>query len=130
MPAQSTASHRAGDDLIEKATGRMDKLADMANAVRDVAGQAEDIAGRAIEQGREAGERLQEVAGDIKRAVGKSVKDQPMATLAAAAVLGFVLGALWKRLILANFGGRSETRAGPKALCLPTAPVLRLAKPG
>ncbi len=97
MPAQSTGPHRAGDDLIEKATGQMDKLADMANAVRDVASQAEDIASRAIEQGREAGETLQEVAGDIKRAVGKSVKDQPMATLAAAAVLGFVLGALWKR---------------------------------
>jgi ElaB/YqjD/DUF883 family membrane-anchored ribosome-binding protein len=37
-----------------------------------------------------------EVAGNIKGAVDKSVKDQPMATLAAAAAVGFVLGALWK----------------------------------
>ena len=41
-------------------------------------------------------ERVQEVAGNFKGAVDKSVKDQPMATLAVAAVLGFVLGALWK----------------------------------
>jgi ElaB/YqjD/DUF883 family membrane-anchored ribosome-binding protein len=32
----------------------------------------------------------------MKSAVDKSIKDQPMATLAAAAVVGFVLGALWK----------------------------------
>ena len=37
-----------------------------------------------------------EVAGNLKGAVDKSVKDQPMATLAVAAALGFVLGALWK----------------------------------
>jgi ElaB/YqjD/DUF883 family membrane-anchored ribosome-binding protein len=48
------------------------------------------------EQGREAGERVQEVAGNFKGAVDRSVKDQPMATLAMAAVVGFVLGALWK----------------------------------
>ena len=48
------------------------------------------------EQGREAGQQVQEVAGNIKGAVDKSVKDQPMATLAVAAMVGFVLGALWK----------------------------------
>ena len=37
-----------------------------------------------------------EVAGNLKGAVAKSVKDQPMATLAVAAAVGFVLGALWK----------------------------------
>ena len=47
-------------------------------------------------QGREAGERMQEVAGNMKGALDRSVKDQPMATLAMAAVVGFVLGALWK----------------------------------
>jgi ElaB/YqjD/DUF883 family membrane-anchored ribosome-binding protein len=39
---------------------------------------------------------MQEVAGNVKGAIDKSIKDQPMATLAVAAVLGFVLGALWK----------------------------------
>ena len=29
--------------------------------------------------------------------VEKSLKEQPMATLAGAAVIGFVLGALWKK---------------------------------
>jgi ElaB/YqjD/DUF883 family membrane-anchored ribosome-binding protein len=54
------------------------------------------MATRVAEQGREAGERVQEVAGTFKRAVDKSLKDQPMATLAGAAAVGFVLGALWK----------------------------------
>ena len=36
------------------------------------------------------------VAGNVKGAVDKSIKDQPMATLAAAAAVGFMLGALWK----------------------------------
>ena len=48
------------------------------------------------EKGREAGERMQEVAGNMKGALDSSVKDQPMVTLAMAAVVGFVLGALWK----------------------------------
>ena len=37
-----------------------------------------------------------EVAGNLKGAVDKSVKDQPMATLALAAAVSFVLGAIWK----------------------------------
>ena len=39
---------------------------------------------------------MQKVAGNFKSAVDKSVKDQPMATLAVAAAVGFVVGALWK----------------------------------
>jgi len=39
---------------------------------------------------------MQEVAGNFKGALDKSVSEQPMATLAMAAVLGFILGALWK----------------------------------
>jgi len=66
-------------DIKEKATDQFERVAD-----------------KATEHGREAGERVQEVAGNIKGAVDKSVKDQPMATLAMVAVVGFVLGALWK----------------------------------
>jgi ElaB/YqjD/DUF883 family membrane-anchored ribosome-binding protein len=55
-------------------------------------GAAQDIA----DKGRDAGERVQEVAGNFRGAVDKSVREQPMATLAMAAVLGFVLGAIWK----------------------------------
>jgi ElaB/YqjD/DUF883 family membrane-anchored ribosome-binding protein len=45
---------------------------------------------------RDVSDRTGEVAGNLKKAVDKSVKDQPMATLAMAAAVGFVLGALWK----------------------------------
>jgi ElaB/YqjD/DUF883 family membrane-anchored ribosome-binding protein len=54
------------------------------------------MARQVAEQGREASERVGEVAGNIKGAVDKSVREQPMATLAVAAAFGFVLGALWK----------------------------------
>ena len=47
-------------------------------------------------QGREIQENVSEVAGNLKSAVENSVKPQPMATLAVATALGFVLGALWK----------------------------------
>ena len=73
-------------DLKDKATDQFGKAAD----------QAERVANRVSEQGREAGERMQEVAGNFKGALDKSIKDQPMATLASAAIVGFVLGALWK----------------------------------
>jgi ElaB/YqjD/DUF883 family membrane-anchored ribosome-binding protein len=99
MPAQSTPyrgpTTGSAQDHEEKATGQ--KIADKAtDKFRDVADQAEHFASRVAEQGREVGDKVQEVAGNLKGAVDKSVKDQPMATLAMAAVLGFVLGAIWK----------------------------------
>lgn len=48
------------------------------------------------DQGREASESVQKVAGNLGAAVRKSLKEQPTATLAVAATMGFVLGALWK----------------------------------
>jgi ElaB/YqjD/DUF883 family membrane-anchored ribosome-binding protein len=86
--AQSTYG-RASDqipELKEKATDQFSQ----------VAGQAEDDANRVAVRGREAGEHMQEVAGNFKDALDRSVKDQPMATLVFAGVVGFVLGALWK----------------------------------
>jgi ElaB/YqjD/DUF883 family membrane-anchored ribosome-binding protein len=73
-------------NLKDKATDQFGRVAD----------QAEGMANRLAEQGRDAGERVQEVAGNMKGALDRSIKDQPMATLAMAAVLGFVLGAIWK----------------------------------
>jgi ElaB/YqjD/DUF883 family membrane-anchored ribosome-binding protein len=101
MPAQSTPyrgqATGTAADLKEEATDQFDKMAEKAtDKFRDVADQAEHFAGRVAEQGREVGDKVQEVAGNLKGAVDKSVKDQPMATLAIAAVLGFVLGAIWK----------------------------------
>jgi ElaB/YqjD/DUF883 family membrane-anchored ribosome-binding protein len=84
------SSHGRGSDQVadlkEKATEQFNRMAD----------QAESVANQAVRQGREAGERVQEVAGNFKSALDKSIADQPMATLAAAAVVGFLLGALWK----------------------------------
>jgi len=73
-------------DLKDKATDQFSRAAD----------QAQGMANQAMKQGREAGERVQEVATNFKSALDKSITEQPMATLAAAAVVGFVLGALWK----------------------------------
>ena len=87
----------AAHDLKEKATDQFERMADKAtDQFKSMADQAEYAAGRVAEHGREAGERVQEVAGHFKGAVDKSVKEQPMATLAMVAVVGFVLGALWK----------------------------------
>lgn len=90
--AQSTTS-----DMAEQVADKASEYAGKAGEQIDRALETADATIRsAAEQGREAGERVQEVAGNFKTAVNKSVKDQPMATLAVAGVLGFVLGALWK----------------------------------
>jgi ElaB/YqjD/DUF883 family membrane-anchored ribosome-binding protein len=57
---------------------------------------AERVAQDLKQQGHEAGERVVEVAGNLRGALDKSVREQPMATLALTAALGFVVGALWK----------------------------------
>jgi ElaB/YqjD/DUF883 family membrane-anchored ribosome-binding protein len=79
-------SDLANKDLKDKATDQFKK----------VAHSVEGVAHSATDQVRDATDRASEVAGNIKGAVDKSVKDQPMATLALAAAVGFVLGALWK----------------------------------
>jgi len=82
----------------ERAAERVENMADRAtDQLRSMADRATEAAGRVAEQGREAGERMQDVAGNFKGAVDKSIRDQPMATLALAAIAGFVLGAIWKR---------------------------------
>lgn len=87
--AQSTHRSDLGataSDLKEKATDQFKKVAD----------RVESYASDAAEQAQEAGERMGRVAGNMKGAVDKSLKEQPIATLAVAAAVGFVLGALWK----------------------------------
>lgn len=86
--AQSTYTGKPDQmsEFKEKATEQLNRTAE----------RAESVANRVAGQGREAGERMQEVASNFKGALDKSVRDQPMATIAAAAIVGFVLGALWK----------------------------------
>ncbi len=83
----------AGDQFGDKASEFAAKASDQ---IEGAMHSAEHTARQMAEQGREAGERVQEVAGNFKTAVDKSVREQPMATLAVAAALGFVIGALWK----------------------------------
>lgn len=84
--AQGSQTRGSASDLKDKATDQLNK----------VSAQAQDVAGRISEQGREVADGMSEVAGNLKSAVDKSIKNQPAATLAVAAALGFVLGALWK----------------------------------
>ena len=72
--------------LKERTAEQMDKLG----------GQVEDAAKAVRDQGREMGGQVQVVAENFKTALDKSVKDQPVATLALTAALAFVIGALWK----------------------------------
>lgn len=99
--AQSTPTARQADalsssianDVIDKASEYAGRAGQQIDRAMDSASQtARDVA----DQTREAGERVQAVAGNLRTAVDKSVRDQPMATLAVAAALGFVVGALWK----------------------------------
>ena len=71
-----------------------DTSSNLKDQAKKVAGQVEGYASEAMDKLRDTG--AGEVAGNLKGAVDKSVKDQPMATLALAAVVGFVLGAIWK----------------------------------
>lgn len=73
-------------ELKERATEQFGQAAD----------QAQRMVERAVAQGREAGESAQEVADNFKGALNRSLKHQPIATVATAAIAGFVLGALWK----------------------------------
>src|SRR6476660_9193190 len=86
--AESSYSGSTTHDMKEKATGKFEKMADKAtDKFKSAADGGENVANRVRKQGREAGENLQEFAGNLKGAVHRSVKDQPMATLAMAAVL-------------------------------------------
>jgi ElaB/YqjD/DUF883 family membrane-anchored ribosome-binding protein len=83
----------SAQDIRQKATDQFERMAESASEqLRTIADQTEQMA----THGRAVGQRMQQAAGNFKGAVDKSVKKQPMATLAMAAAVGFVLGALWR----------------------------------
>ncbi|MDX2157065.1 MAG: hypothetical protein SFW09_11210 [Hyphomicrobiaceae bacterium] len=106
MAASTTSGgyQKHGSDFEERARNTASDISDKASELTSKAGaqvesairSAERTAQQVADQGREAGERVTEVAGNFKSAVDKSVREQPLATLAIAAGLGFVVGALWK----------------------------------
>jgi ElaB/YqjD/DUF883 family membrane-anchored ribosome-binding protein len=84
---------RSTDEPADKASNLAGKAGEQLNRVaQDVESTARSIA----DQGRQATEQVQIVADNFKSAVDKSVRDQPLTTLAMAAGLGFVIGAIWK----------------------------------
>ena len=88
-------------DYVQGTDTAKDRVHEMADAttdkVKDVAENAQEMAGKVADQARQYGEQAQEAVKQVRPFVEKSLKEQPMATLAGAAVLGFVLGALWKK---------------------------------
>ena len=77
---------------------RLREIGDVAtDKVKNAAESAEEFAGRVAEQAVEYGKKAQQAVENFKPYVERSMKEQPMATLAIAAVIGFVLGALWKK---------------------------------
>jgi ElaB/YqjD/DUF883 family membrane-anchored ribosome-binding protein len=96
--AYSTTNHDPKyDNAANKAAG---VAADMTHKAGEqferVSHQVEGAAKAVAETGREMGDKVGVVAENLRGAVDKSVKEQPMTTLALAAVAGFVLGAVWK----------------------------------
>jgi len=107
MQTSKTYPHHESSNGKRTQSSASDMAEQVADTAAEYAGKAGEQFDRAVEgadatirsvaeHGREAGERVQQVAGNFKTAIDKSVKDQPMATLAVVGALGFVLGALWK----------------------------------
>jgi ElaB/YqjD/DUF883 family membrane-anchored ribosome-binding protein len=80
----------AANDALALADAAADKL-------KDVTERALEVAGKVAEQAQAYGDRAQELMTQVKPYIEKSIKEQPLATLALAAALGIVVGALWKK---------------------------------
>jgi ElaB/YqjD/DUF883 family membrane-anchored ribosome-binding protein len=90
---RGTDYSRSTDELADKASNVAGKAGEQLNRVaQDVDATARSLA----EQGRQATEQVQIVADNFKSAVDKSVREQPITTLAMAAGLGVIIGAIWK----------------------------------
>jgi ElaB/YqjD/DUF883 family membrane-anchored ribosome-binding protein len=81
--------------------GAKDRLRDTADAtgerMKETADSGQEMAGNLADRARHYGEQAQDAVKQFKPFVEKSLKERPMATVAGAAVVGFVLGALWKK---------------------------------
>jgi ElaB/YqjD/DUF883 family membrane-anchored ribosome-binding protein len=83
-------THQRAEYPLDYSKGTDQRPTPAAEAARD------DVPGM-IEQARQYGETAKQAVQDFKPFVEQSLKDQPMSTLAAAAAIGFVLGAIWKK---------------------------------
>ena len=95
MTQQKSTYEQGG---IETAKDRLRDMADAtAERVKEAAKTTEEMASKVADQAREYGNQVQEVTKQVRPFMEKSLKEQPIATLAGVAVLAFALGALWKK---------------------------------
>lgn len=87
----STPVNKPDSDRVQHAA---DAAADKA---ADVAANVQELTSKVVDQAREYTEQAQEAVKHFKPFVEKSIKEQPMATLAVVALIGAALGAHWKR---------------------------------
>jgi ElaB/YqjD/DUF883 family membrane-anchored ribosome-binding protein len=90
MRARGKAGEAAGA-AQEAGRETADKFADAARQT------AEDVAHRARSAGREIGDNVQEVAGNFREAVERSVERQPITTVLLAMAAGVLVGGLLRR---------------------------------
>jgi ElaB/YqjD/DUF883 family membrane-anchored ribosome-binding protein len=65
------------------------------STAEDIRSKARQTLDSASEAAGDARQQVEEVAGNVKEVIDRSVKDQPVTTLLVAAAVGFVIGALW-----------------------------------
>jgi ElaB/YqjD/DUF883 family membrane-anchored ribosome-binding protein len=91
-------TQQRADYAVKGGIARAETMTDMAaDHLENAAQSAQEIAGKVADQAKIYGEKAQEAAQNIRPYVEKSMKEHPMQTLAVAAMIGIVLGALWKR---------------------------------
>src|SRR2546421_12112276 len=79
----------------EGAKDRLREVTDTAtDKLKEVGENAQEIAGKVAEQAREYGEKAQAAVKEFKPFVEKSLNEKPMTTLAGAAVVSVLVGAL------------------------------------
>jgi|SoiMethySBSTD1v2_1073268.scaffolds.fasta_scaffold496370_1 ElaB/YqjD/DUF883 family membrane-anchored ribosome-binding protein len=94
MTAMSPTSQQTLSEKISDRVG--DATEEAVEQVKNAATHAAELASGGLKYAGEAAEHASEVGGTFKTALEKSLRDQPRATLAGAAIVGFLLGALWK----------------------------------
>jgi ElaB/YqjD/DUF883 family membrane-anchored ribosome-binding protein len=92
----SNGNHSKAD--ADAGKDRLREIGDVAaDKVKNAAESTEEFAGKVAEQAVEYGKKAQQAVENFKPYVERSMKEQPMATLGIATVIGFALGALWKK---------------------------------
>jgi ElaB/YqjD/DUF883 family membrane-anchored ribosome-binding protein len=82
----------------ESAADRLRGMAETTtDRLKDAGERAQEMASDVTEQARQYGEKAQDMAQQFKPFLDRSLREQPLTTLAGAAAIGFLLGALWKK---------------------------------